>query len=130
MNDLKPITILAKNLLKQLTEIDNIYINAIPNEEIDNVDKTIALIRKVNLRIKDFGSNRFNSIDRQIEVQIFYSTNIEINPEIMDLKIINLFKDNGWDMNDMVVQDIDPDTNQFYSTFYFERNDLIQEKER
>lgn len=111
----------AKELIITLSEIQGAYTRNFPNEIKNNTDMTIALITAVRTDPTDLGNNDYFSIERQVELQVFYSLNIDYDPEILENKIMKLFKDSYWNIIQSGVLSTDPDTFQLYESFYLSK---------
>ncbi|KRM91494.1 DUF806 family protein [Liquorilactobacillus cacaonum] len=111
----------AKNLVSTLDQIEETFTRNIPKEVKGNTDTTVALITAVRTDPTDLGNNDYFSIERQIELQIFYSLNVDYDPEDLENKIMKLFKDSFWNIIQPGVLNTDPDTFQLYESFYLSK---------
>lgn len=111
----------ARELIITLDEIQGAYTRNLPKEVRDNVDTTVALITAVRTDPTDLGNNDYFSIERQVELQVFYSLNIDYDPEILENKIMKLFKDSYWNIIQSGVLSTDPGTFQLYESFYLSK---------
>lgn len=120
-----PATVEAKDLISQsnVDGISQIFTGDIP-ENHTQVDETIVLIRNVNTVLDSLGNDDFYNVNRKVEIQIFFGTEINDSPDDIEIKLIKLFKHEGWKIDGLVTQAIDPDTKQLFATFY-----VIQRKE-
>lgn len=110
----------AKQLLQKANfkQLDEIYTNNIPDNAVDS-SNTVALITDVATRPGDYGNNHIISVDRQIEIQIFYKKILDYDPEPFEMLLLQLFDNNGWQINEIRGHTVDPDTKQLTATFYF-----------
>ena len=117
----------ALNLIKnaKLPGVDDVYAFNIPKEKIDNVDETIVLIRDANTNPDLYASNGFNALNREVEIQIFYSKHPQIEPEQLEVKLYKLFESNDWDLGQNHGHTLDPDTQQLMTTFYVYNLELV-----
>lgn len=116
----------AFELIKQanFSQIDSVYTINLPTEIVDNT-KTIILITDVNTKPDVYGNNHFNALDKEIEVHIFYGINIDYDPETFEVPLLQLFDDNGWQIDEIHQHTYDPDSGQLSVAIYFNKQDLI-----
>lgn len=114
---------LIENL--NLTGIDGIYTANLPEELIEDTGKTVILIQDVNIGLDDEGNNIFHTLKRQIEVQIFYKINLDVEPSDIQLALLGGFFSNHWTMAQNITSSVDPNTKQLTQTFYFTQNKQI-----
>lgn len=110
-------TILTANF----PSISEVYQRNLPQEVKSNTANTIALIQSVRTDPTSLGNDTFNSVDRQLELQVFYKLDLDIDPEELEIKILKTFKD----LNYLVSAEgilTDPDTYQLYESFYLTKN--------
>ena len=117
----------AKQLLDnaKIDGIDNIYTVNIPNDVDVATNKTIVLLTDASTTPTLYGSDDFNALNRNIEVQVFYALDPKYDPEMIDLKLYKTFQHAGWDFGQNHGHTYDPYTNQLTSTFYVENFEII-----
>lgn len=110
----------AQELIKNanINGIDHVYSINIPAEMSKVMDQTIVLITDANSVPTVYGNNDFNALRRMVEVQVFYSNDLDVDPEIVDVKLYRTFTKAGWDLGQNYGHTFDPDTNQLTTTFY------------
>ena len=110
----------AKQLLDnaKIDGIDNVYTVNIPKDVDDATNKTIVLLTDASTTPTLYGSDDFNALNRNIEVQVFYALDPKYDPEMIDLKLYKTFQHAGWDIGENRGHTYDPDTEQLTSTFY------------
>lgn len=120
-------TTLASNLIEdaKFPQIDNVYTLNLPKEAQDNVIETIVLIQDVNSQPDIGGNETFYAYDTQIEIQIFYKRNLDFDPEELEIPLLQLFKTNYWQINQVKSHVVDPDSFQVTATFYLSYSKLI-----
>lgn len=120
-------TTLAENLLEQADypQIDEIYTLNLPEEAQENVDTTVVLIQDVNSQPDLGGNDGFYAYDTQIELQIFYKKDLDYDPESLEIPLLQLFKENYWQINQVKSHVVDPDSFQLTATFYLSYSKLI-----
>ncbi len=117
----------AKQLLDnaKIDGIDNVYTVNIPKDVDDATNKTIVLLTDASTTPTLYGSDDFNALNRNIEVQVFYALDPKYDPEMIDLKLYKTFQHAGWDLGQNHGHTYDPYTNQLTSTFYVENFEII-----
>lgn len=117
----------AKQLLDnaKIDGIDNVYTVNIPQDVDDATNKTIVLLTDASTTPTLYGSDDFNALNRNIEVQVFYALDPKYDPEMIDLKLYKTFQHAGWDLGQNHGHTYDPYTNQLTSTFYVENFEII-----
>ena len=117
----------AKQLLDntKIDGIDNVYTVNIPKDVDDATNKTIVLLTDSSTTPTLYGSDDFNALNRNIEVQVFYALDPKYDPEMIDLKLYKTFQHAGWDLGQNHGHTYDPYTNQLTSTFYVENFEII-----
>ena len=114
----------AENLLKTVNYdwIDHIYRGSIP-ESADNAGTTtdVVITESENGPI-NYANNVFKGWQIGVEVQIFYSLNIELNIQDLEIIFAQLFQNNGWRIDQSKNHIKDPDTGQVSKVFYFIKN--------
>ena len=98
--------------------IDAVYTANIPRDVQDTTNKTIVLLTDANSKPTLYGSNDFNALNREIEVQVFYALDLARDPELIDVDLYKAFAHNSWDLGENHGHTYDPDTHQLTSTFY------------
>lgn len=106
--------------------IDAVYGFSIPAEKTSNTDETIVLLRDANTNPDIWGSNDFVGLRREISVQIFYKDQLTTDPEEIETKLYKLFVHHDWEIGENRGHQLDPDTNQLYTTFYVYNTELIK----
>lgn len=117
----------AQELIESLkfSGIDGIYTSNLPEELIEDTDKTVILIQDVNTGIDDLANNRFHILRRQIEIQIFYKIDLNVEPSDIQLALLNAFISAHWSLTQNATSSVDPDTKQLTQTFYFTQDKQI-----
>lgn len=110
----------AQKLIKQanISGIDDVYAFNLPLSITDNVDSTVILITDANTTPEIWASNDFHGLKREVEIQVFYKQDLDVDPEVIESKLYRLFVDNDWDLGENRGHTYDPDTNQITTSFY------------
>ncbi|MDD9138313.1 DUF806 family protein [Fructobacillus sp. CRL 2054] len=94
--------------------VDNTYIKAIPDDAPNN--STFIFMRDSTQQLKDFGSNAFRSMQYDLEIQIYYSTESELDYDSVELNLMRFLISNGYVIETVRGRIQDPDTAQDYQT--------------
>lgn len=124
-------TLEMKKLLDEaeLGEVQQVYTSNLPKEVQDNTDETIVLVTDVNSELGLNGNNTFNSVRRQVEIQIFYRLDVDIDIEDFEISLMKLLKSNHWSILDIRGHSVDPDTLQMTSVIYAEQTKILTQGE-
>lgn len=117
----------AKNLIEaqNYIEVDVVYTTNLPQEIVDNVDKTVILITEANEQLTTLGNNDFYGMRRICEIQIFYKFDVDFSVENFEMRLMKLFKNNHWSVFDKRGHTLDPDTLQLTEVFYVAQEIII-----
>lgn len=117
----------AQDLIEKakIDGVDKVYVFNIPSEQVSNTDQTIVLIQDANTNPAVFGDNDFYGLDRQVEIQVFYKDQLDVDPETIETKLYKLFVHHGWELGQNHGHLRDNDTGQLYTTFYVQNLELI-----
>ncbi|MEY2351820.1 DUF806 family protein [Lactiplantibacillus paraplantarum] len=110
-----------------LTWLDKVYPNEIPNEDLDNTDSTVMLLQETDSSPAYLANNTFKGLAMGVEVQIFYKVNLadDFNPLEAEIALIKSIKAAGWLIVSSQRHTTDPDTNQVTKTIYVAKNEMI-----
>ena len=117
----------ATLLLNQanISGIDIIEENNLPQEAVDSLDKTVVLVTDAANDPSDFGNDDFWSLNQEIELQIWYSQSLDSDPETIEIAVMKQFVHQNWQVAAVRQRTIDPDTQQLFNTIYFSRIKII-----
>lgn len=117
----------AVTMLNQagIASIDAVYGNNLPQEAVDNVNKTVVLITDSADDPTSYGGNDFWALNQEVEVQIWYSQLLESDPEAIEIAMMKAFTHQHWQVAAVRQRTLDPDTQQLFNTFYFSRTKNI-----
>lgn len=109
--------------------LDNIYQTSIPKEVQDDVDEnkenadsakqTFVWITEYANEPEYYANNAFKGWQIGVEVQIFYSLDINLNIQDLEIELAKLFQSDGWQIEQSKNHTKDPDTSQKSKVFYF-----------
>lgn len=119
----------AVSILNQanISGIDAIEDNNLPQELVDSKDKTVVLITDAANDPTSFGNDDFWALNQEIELQIWYSQEFETDPEIIEISMMKAFTHQYWQVAAVRQRTLDPDTQQLSNTFYFSRTKILKE---
>lgn len=114
------------NALK-FTWLDKVYLNEIPNEDLDNSDTTVMLLQETDSSPAYHANSTFKGLAMGVEIQIFYKIDLEddFNPLEAEIALLKALKDAGWLIVSSQHHTTDPDTNQLTKTIYLTKNEMI-----
>lgn len=110
-----------------LTWIDKICLNEIPNEDLDNTTSTVMLLQETDSSPAYLANNTFKGLAMGVEIQIFYKVNLadDFNPLEAEIALMKSLKSSGWLIVSSQHHTTDPDTNQVTKTIYVTKNEMI-----
>lgn len=117
----------VKNILDQAHYewLDECYVNYLPKSAQDDTSRTIALVTSIREKPMQYGNNMFNGIENAVQVQIFFKYQFKDSIQKNNIKIMQLFLQNDWKMDDSKPIYADPDTKQLVKVFYFTKKNFI-----
>lgn len=119
-------TTIAKNLLKDITWIDELYSGSIPSNVEVNTNKNTVLITEYLNEPSQYANMEIKYWLVGVEVQIFYKLDGE-DFQNCEIQVARLFNDNRWKINTSRNRIKDPDTKQWTKVFYFSKNLEMEE---
>lgn len=108
-------------LLESFPHIDDVSTYLIPESQVNNVDKNIALLREVQIQTDEEGNNRFNAINTQLQLQIFLKKDVDFDTEQFQIDLFRLFEENHYECYTFGGWMADPDTGQLNNSIYLEK---------
>lgn len=107
--------------------LDKVYLNAIPNEDLDNTDLTVMLLQETDSSPAYLANSTFKGLAMGVEIQIFYKVNLadDFNPIEAEIALMKTLKAAGWLIVSNQHHTTDPDTNQVTKTIYVTKNEMI-----
>ncbi len=110
-----------------LTWLDKVYLNEIPNEDLDNTTSTVMLLQETDSSPAYHANSTFKGLAMGVEIQIFYKVNLadDFNPIEAEIALMKTLKDAGWLIVSSQHHTTDPDTNQLTKTIYVTKNEMI-----
>ena len=110
-----------------LTWVDKVYLNTIPNEDLDNTDSTVMLLQETDSSPAYLANSTFKGLAMGVEIQIFYKVDLadDFNPLEAEIALMKILKEAGWLIVSSQHHTTDPDTNQVTKTIYVTKNEMI-----
>ncbi|AYE57959.1 DUF806 domain-containing protein [Lactiplantibacillus plantarum] len=110
-----------------LTWLNKVYLNEIPNEDLDNTDLTVMLLQETDSSPAYLANNTFKGLAMGVEIQIFYKVNLadDFNPLEAEIALMKSLKAAGWLIVSSQHHTTEPDTNQVTKTIYVAKNEMI-----
>ncbi|MCT2909963.1 DUF806 family protein, partial [Schleiferilactobacillus harbinensis] len=71
------------------------------------------------------GNNDFWSLNQEVEVQIWYSQQLETDPEVIEIAMMKAFTNQHWQVSAVRQRTLDPESSQLSNTFYFSRTKFL-----
>lgn len=107
--------------------LDKVYLNEIPNEDLDNTDTTVVLLQETDSSPTYHANSTFKGLAMGVEIQIFYKVNLadDFNPIEAEIALMKTLKATGWLIVSNQRHTTDPDTNQVTKTIYVTKNEMI-----
>ena len=107
--------------------LDKVYLNEIPNEDLDNTDNTVMLLQETDSSPAYHANSTFKGLAMGVEIQIFYKVNLadDFNPIEAEIALMKTLKAAGWLIVSNQHHTTDPDTNQVTKTIYVTKHEMI-----
>lgn len=109
----------------KIANINAVKGNNLPKELVDNLNKTVVLITDAADDPIAHGNNDFWALNQEVEVQIWYSQELETDPETIEIAMMKAFTHQHWQVAEVRQRTLDPETQQLFNTFYFSRTKNI-----
>lgn len=109
--------------------IDEIYLESLPEEETDLIDKTVCLITEWLNEPTGYANRTFKQWSIGVEVQIFYKKDASISSIDNEIALADRFQQDDWTIEQSKNHIQDPDTGQVTKVFYFAKDLTIERNE-
>lgn len=119
----------AKSVIEtaKIDGIDAVYTINLPAEEVENVNQTLVLITDANTNLGGYGSNHFNTLRREVEVQVFYSLHPSVSVDDVEVSLYRAFENAGWETGETHGHTYDPETHQLTVTMYLYQTKVVND---
>ena len=110
-----------------LTWVDEVYLNAIPKEDLNNTNSTVMLLQETDSSPAYLANSTFKGLSMGVEIQIFYKVDLadDFNPLEAEIAFMKSLKEAGWLIVSSQHHTTDPDTDQVTKTIYVTKNEMI-----
>lgn len=110
----RPVELVEEVIRLSQFPFDDIFLDSIPSEEIEAINKTQILLTESENTPSDYGNSRFVSVDYGVYIQIFYSNdpNLTIDITKSELELMQHLIENNWLVLRSAAHYPDPDTGQ------------------
>lgn len=114
---------LLKSANLSFVDNDNIYTSNVTPDQDDSGKTTFIRIQDATSQLVRYVNNMASTISAGVEVQIFFSTDGNVNIFNAKVTVLKLLQQNGWLIQRPLTPDTtDPDTQQRTVTFYVMKN--------
>lgn len=110
-----------------LTWVNKVYLNEIPNDDLDNTTSTVMLLQETDSSPSYLANSTFKGLAMGVEIQIFYKVDLadDFNPLEAEIDLMKSLKEAGWLIVSSQHHTTDPDTDQVTKTIYVTKNEMI-----
>lgn len=110
-----------------LTWVDEVYLNAIPKEDLNNTNSTVMLLQETDSSPAYLANSTFKGLAMGVEIQIFYKVDLadDFNPLEAEIALMKSLKEAGWLIVSSQHHTTDPDTDQVTKTIYVTKKEMI-----
>ena len=94
----RPVELVEEVIKLSHFPMDDIFLDSIPSEEIEAINKTQILLTEAKNTPSEYGNSQFISIDYGVYIQIFYSNdpNLTIDITKSELELMQYLTENNW----------------------------------
>ena len=109
--------------------IDQIFRDELPQEAADSDEQTILELTEWLNEPISYANQTFKGWLVGVEIQIFYKNELPVDFDMMEaeIKLADLFKKNGWNIEQSKNHIRDPDTAPVSKVFYFSKNLIVKD---
>lgn len=125
----RPVELVQEAIKLSDFPFDNIFLDSIPKEELNSVDKTQILLTESDDGPEDYGNSDFVTLLYGVYIQIFYtnSENAVIDITKIEIELMKFLISKDW----LIVQSqkhyLDPDTGQMIKNITVQRTMTLSE---
>lgn len=104
----------------KIAEIEQVYPNNLPTDLTTITGRTVSRVTEINTEFTNPGNNDWSGVTEAVQVQIFYATGFQGDPEAVENKLVRGLKERGyrcWPVT--TAHTVDPDTRQLTATYKF-----------
>lgn len=128
----RPVELVEEVIRLSQFPFDDIFLDSIPSEEIEAINKTQILLTESENTPSDYGNSQFISVDYGVYIQIFYSNdpNLTIDITKSELELMQHLIENNWLVLRSTAHYPDPDTGQMIKNLTVQRTINLSELEK
>lgn len=125
----RPVELVQEVIRSSQFPFDEIFIDSIPKEELDSINKTQVLLTESDDSPEDYGNSDFVTLLYGVYIQIFYTNSEDAAIDItkVEIDLMKYLVSNDW----LVVQSqkhyLDPDTGQMIKNITVQRTMTLSE---
>lgn len=125
----RPVELVEEVIRLSQFPFDDIFLDSIPSEEIEAINKTQILLTESENTPSDYGNSQFISVDYGVYIQIFYSNdpNLKIDITKSELELMQHLIENNWLVLRSIAHYPDPDTGQMIKNLTVQRTMNLSE---
>lgn len=125
----RPVELVEEVIRLSQFPFDDIFLDSIPSEEIEAINKTQILLTESENTPSDYGNSQFISVDYGVYIQIFYSNdpNLTIDITKSELELMQHLIENNWLVLRSAAHYPDPDTGQMIKNLTVQRTMNLSE---
>ncbi len=125
----RPVQLVEDILRKSIFPFDDIFLDAIPQEELKNTNKTQVLLTEATNSPSEYGNSMFTSFDYGVYVQIFYTNSLDVNIDTTEkeIELMEHFINNEWLISQSQAHYLDPETGQMIKNLIVQRTMTLRE---
>lgn len=109
---------ILKNLISSNLDVKNVYAYSINSGNI-TISDPVFLVTEILKAPTNYGGDRFNSINEELQVQIYYSKETTIDVDTLEDNFLKLLQKNDYRMFSISGHDFTPDNQTLVITYKF-----------
>lgn len=125
----RPVQLIDEVLRQSNFPFDDIFLDAIPPEELKNTDKTQILLTESKNNPSEYGNSKFTSFDYGVYIQVFYTNRLDIDIDTTkyEIELMEHLIDNEWLILQSQAHYQDPDTGQMIKNLTVQSTKTLNE---
>lgn len=125
----RPVELVQEAITKSNFPYDNIFLDAIPKEEENSIEKTQILLKEAKSGPEDYGNSEFVSFLYGVYIQIFYANTekVEIDMMASEIELMRALMNQNWLITRSQEHYLDPDTRQMIKNLTVQRTMTLNE---
>jgi Protein of unknown function (DUF806). len=125
----RPVEIVKEVMESSQFPFDDIFLDSIPENELDSSDKTQILLTESSSQLGDYGNSNFTSLLYGVYIQIFYTNaeNSDIDIIKNEIELMKYLVENDWLIVQSQAHYLDPTTKQMIKNITVQRTMTLSE---